>query len=442
MKSVKDVLKSGQEKEMKRVFLDQSSQISEDRRSYQKPGDKIGLELECHIADRETLDLAPEYVRNSLTTDHGNTFGKELGASQLEIRTEPLTTHKNIFEELSENLKSSQKLAISLVGGKYTILNMGFHPLAPFNPAQRSETEEKYELVPNFHNEYESELVRKFFQHGIDLGDAGIMGLANSVQCNLEAQSLGDAVDKQNRSFHISPYIWALASNAKFVGGRDVGFEDIRMKAWEVSHDTRDLEEVLNETPLRVGLPKDYDGTIEEYFARITDHPFILSHTDAAFEIGIGLNWNDTRIKFNRDSKTAIVEFRPISTQPTVEENIALMAFYVGRLLYSQKTGEKLLPMQLVNYNREEVMKYGLDSRLYSYEGDRIKLVEFKSIAERELKNAELGLISQGISPYKFEILRSRLQNGNPSNNLSRIIHSRGYNTKSVRESTKEICRI
>ncbi|MBT6995528.1 hypothetical protein HN865_03060 [Candidatus Woesearchaeota archaeon] len=442
MKSVKKVLESEQEKEMRRIFLDQSSQISEDRRNYQKPGNKIGLELECHIAEKETLDLAPESVRNSLTTNHGNTFGKELGASQLEIRTEPMITDKDVFEILYEDLKSSQKLARSLIGNDYTILNMGFHPLAEFNPAKRTSTEEKYKLVPDFHNEYESELVRKFFQHGVDLGDAGIMGLANSVQCNIEAKSLGDAVDKQNRSFHISPYIWALASNAKFVGGRDIGFEDIRMKAWEVSHDTRDLEEVLSETPIRVGLPKDYDNSIEDYFRRVAEHPFILSDKDHAFEIGIGLNWNDTRIKFNRNSKTSIVEFRPISTQPSTQENIALMAFYVGRLLYSQKTGEKLLPMQLVNHNREEVMKYGLDSRLYSYEGNRIKLVEFRNIAERELRNAELGLLSEGMKKYGFNILKKRIQNGNPSNKLSRIIHSKGYNTKSVRESTKEICGI
>ena len=100
MKSVKKVLESEQEKEMRRIFLDQSSQISEDRRNYQKPGNKIGLELECHIAEKETLDLAPESVRNSLTTNHGNTFGKELGASQLEIRTEPMITDKDVFEIL------------------------------------------------------------------------------------------------------------------------------------------------------------------------------------------------------------------------------------------------------------------------------------------------------------------------------------------------------
>jgi len=43
---------------------------------------------------------------------------------------------------------------------------------------------------------------------------------------------------------------------------------------------------------------------------------------------------------------------------------------------------------------------------------------------------------------YGFNILKKRIQNGNPSNKLSRIIHSKGYNTKSVRESTKEICGI
>jgi len=442
MKSVKEVLESEQEREMRRIFLDESSQISQDRKNYQKPGNKIGLELECHIAEKETLDLAPEEMRNSLTTNYGNTFGKELGAAQLEIRTKPIITNKDVFEVLTDNLTTSQQLARSLIGNKYTLLNMGFHPLAEFNPAKRSETEEKYKLVPNFHNEYGGELVRKFFQHGIDLGDAGIMGLANSVQCNIEAKSLGDAIDKQNRSFHISSYIWALASNAKFVGGKDIGFEDIRMKAWEVSHDTRDLEEILTETPLRVGLPKNYDNSIEEYFSRIVQYPFILSDKKNAFEIGIGLNWNDTRIKFNRNSKTAIVEFRPISTQPTIEENIALMAFYVGRLLYSQKTGEKLLPMPLVKSNREKVMKYGLDSRLYSYEEGRIKLLEFRNIAERELKNAELGLTSEGITSYGFELLRNRIKKGNPSNELSRIIHSKGYNTNSVRESTKEICGI
>jgi hypothetical protein len=265
-----------------------------------------------------------------------------------------------------------------------------------------------------------------------------IRPLSNSIQCNLEASSFEDAIDKTNRSFAIGPMAVALASNARFLEEKDTGIADIRMIAWEKSHDTRTALETEQGKITRIGLPGLYYLDLRDYFQRVPCYPFILHDPEHAFQIGIGLNWRDTRIKFIEDS--VVVEFRPVSTQSTVKENIAIMLFYLGRLQWSSQHKEPLLDLKLVEQNRDQAMYFGLNSKLWTHKDKKTELLPAEIALDLELKRAVSGLKSFGFSSddinYYFEVLHKHLaEKESPSDKLAQRFYKYYSSDCSKKES-------
>jgi len=133
---------------------------------------------------------------------------------------------------------------------------------------------------------------------------------------------------------------------------------------------------------------------------RVASHPFILHSPENALKIGIGLFWQDTRIKIIDDS--AVVEFRPVSIQPSVREDIAVMLFYLGRLQWSKMTSEELVPIDNVREQRALAMQVGIQP--------------FLETLPLELQRAQDALSASGMSgeelkPF-FDILDQRVRNG------------------------------
>lgn len=154
-----------------------------------------------------------------------------------------------------------------------------------------------------------------------------------------------------------------------------------------------------------------------------------------ALQIGLGLNWKDTRIKIMGDS--LVVEFRPISTQKTPEENFAAMMFYLGRLLWSQNNQEDLLPIELVKINREEAMYKGLNGKLWIHTDTGIERFDTRDIICKEIDKASQGLehydLFDDTMLYAYEILYRKASNLNSGDiikkmrqdNLQRDMNSR-----------------
>lgn len=409
------------ETEMKSAFRLSVADVLARRDSFiKRPGAlKIGFEMEASVIFPDGRPV-PEAVRNSIKNEvpHAD---PELGAQQIEWRTDPITiTESNGLSELiTQAVERDTEMATAAAHHGAHILRVGTQPFIPFPEIVRTD-KEKYRKVPDFHNEHR---FRKDTKVGraeqVNMNDAAVVALLNSLQCNLEASSLEDAVDLTNRSLMIGPLVVAFSGNARFLEGRDTGFNDIRATAWEVSHDTRTEEERKRNKGLRIGLPEDYFLNIEDYFSRVGSHPFILHSPENALRIGIGLFWQDTRIKIIEDS--AVVEFRPVSIQPTVQEDIAVMLFYLGRLQWSQMTGEELQPIDVVREQRAVAMQIGIQP--------------FLETLPFELQRASDALIAKGmkkeeLQPF-FNILQQRIQNGKaPSDILAeRVRHAGGVIT-------------
>ncbi|PIP66861.1 MAG: hypothetical protein COW93_03375, partial [Parcubacteria group bacterium CG22_combo_CG10-13_8_21_14_all_41_9] len=121
-----------------------------------------------------------------------------------------------------------------------------------------------------------------------------------------------------------------------------------------------------------IGLPQRYYRSVKDYFEQIKYYPFILDDPISMahpFDVGLGLCWRDSRLKFFREKRTIAVEFRPISLQPTLWEDVAMMFFFIGRLAWSQYNQESMLPMCLVQANKEQANNHGLNSYLWRQKG-------------------------------------------------------------------------
>src|SRR3989344_5687809 len=439
-----------QEKEMRETFDVQVQDLLASIDRFQKNGDslRVGLESEIAIHARSS-DSELVQKRDAIIADNSDFTDVELGASQIEIRTPPIdllstngmSSLTGIYKQRFFNvLDSARKHGVG-------ILRIGANPFLPTIKTPRTD-KPKYRLVPDFYNRNRDPYLDTMIGLGknqINIGDAAIVSLFQSFQVNLEANSLADACDKMNRSLVIAPYLLAFSGNARYLKYQDTRIQDVRMIGWAASHDTRtfcdtefqDLrilswEKSFDVRPkrtkewqneLRVGLPSRYFRNIDDYFQRVGSFPFILSAPDSALAISVGMTWLDTRVKFIGDS--AIVELRLPSTQPTIDEEIVLMLVYIGRLHYSQMTGEMLLPMTMVQENRLSAMLYGLERPLWflSKNGSFAKLPAKEGLMV-ELERAVAGLNHLELSScLEDEILDTMLNLGSPSSRLATLLN-------------------
>ncbi len=423
------------ESEMRLAFSGRAEEIlRQESRFIKKSGNlRVGLEVEYSVLSEEFFQ-ATELCRNQIVKSNPDFADVELGAAQLEWLTAPLYLNQEGLNALGDIfIDNEEKIKESAREQNVYLLRTGSNPFVLIPEIKRTH-KAKYQQVPDYHNNNKrwglNTKIGVDENSVVDVRDAAITALMNSVQCNLEASSFEDAIDKANRSFAIGPMAFAIAGNARFLEEKDTRIVDIRMIAWEKSHDTRSALETEQGRITRIGLPGLYYKNLRDYFQRVSCYPFILHDPEHAFQIGIGLNWRDIRIKFIEDS--LVVEFRPVSTQPTVRENIAIMLFYLGRLQWSSYHKEPLLDLRMVEQNRDQAMHFGLDSKLWTHKDRKTKHLPAEIALNLELKRAANGLKLFGFSnkeiSYYFDVLHERLvKRETPSDRLARQFYS--YNS-------------
>lgn len=351
----------------------------------------------------------------------------ELGALQVELRTPPISVAAGI-SSLHESYKTIYERFLALAhANRVSALRIGANPFLQTIGAIRSK-KEKYARVPDFNNHFrrhELDTIIGLRGNRVDIGDATIISLFQAFQVNLEARSLDDAVDLLNRSLMISPFLLALAGNARYLECTDTGYNDLRIHAWEISHDIRTIEDLHIGLKGRMGLPEKYFTGIEDYFERLRRFPFILYSEDHALQIAIGLAWLDARIKFIHNS--AIVELRSLPTQPTIKEELVLTAFYLGRLTFSQITNEPLLPFSLLEENRITAITQGLCGTYWHESNGVIARDSGICVLEKEIDKAQIGWNTRwNTCGEHFELLYKILRIGSPSDRLAQTLRNKG----------------
>ncbi|MEK7608355.1 MAG: hypothetical protein AAB495_02155 [Patescibacteria group bacterium] len=417
--------------DMKAAFEDRVEQILGDPERFvaKDGGIVVGLESEVGFFGSGMTEEEIHERRKGMIESLDTGLDIELGGCQGEFRTEPHDLSLGVNPLLEDLKNGDSKVRTAAQRAGLSVVRAGVNPIVPLVKAFRSPEKEKYRLVPDFNDAHRNTAHPFVGIRGVRVPvDASCVSAFQAFHVNLRARSLTDAVERMNRSLMISPALVALGGNARFVKHgsvvADTGMNDIRMLAWQRSHDTRTKGEFARGWSWRGGLPESYIKDMRDYFERISRHAFILDDPDHALEIATGLAWLDARIKFIKSN--VIVELRSLPTQPTVEEEIALFLFYLGRLFSGEMRQERLLPIGLVRANRNVAMHEGLSGSYWMWEGDGVRLVSGTEMIERELVLAEWGVQSSAIpwneaEPY-FISLRERVLDGSPSDRLSRAL--------------------
>src|SRR3989344_3196470 len=237
------VLMSQQERDMLESFNVQAKDLLASKDRFIKNGHRVKVGLESELAIHAMLSNS-ELVqkRDAIIADNSDFTDVELGASQIEIRTQPIdllstngmSSLTGIYKQRFFNvLDSARKHGVG-------ILRIGANPFLPTIKTPRTD-KPKYRLVPDFYNRNRDPYLDTMIGLGknqINIGDAAIVSLFQSFQVNLEANSLADACDKMNRSLVIAPYLLAFSGNARYLSNKDTRIQDTRMMSWEISHDT------------------------------------------------------------------------------------------------------------------------------------------------------------------------------------------------------------
>lgn len=409
IEDVPQLLEGKELEEVHEAFQEQVKEIEQNPSKFENSEElKAGFEVEYTLLDPEN-EQASEEARDKIK-DEEDFLDSELAASVIEARTDPVSGPESL-EEFEQELHEKEDRTAELAAEKgFDLLRYGTNPFPTVEEFERSGGEgTRYELFANFLDEARNDgMVHDRFgiDEFFDPRDIHYSGMIASTQTNLQAESLDDAVEKANFGYMFAPFAEALGANARIMEQKDIGISDLRMPVWEDSADFRKDEEFGQEAP-RAGKMESYIGKeggqdIEDYFERLD--PIYVSHDpDAALGQAIDNNWKDINIKFTDDA--ALVELRPFSIQPTVQEDLALSAFMMGRIAYAQDEeihgpgGEDLLDISKVNRNRYTAMHNGLDEKLYDSSGNQRQATE---VIRDELEYARQGLDSLAVDYEGF----------------------------------------
>lgn len=434
------------EQQMRAGFIKSAEEVLDSAEAYQRTTDQlfVGLEIELPLVD-QALNPAVQAARDAIVGRHAHYASVELGSHQLELINNPALDILDVGIEALEKdfeLRLSQ-LRIDLAQHNLRILRLGCFPFCSVEALPFTQGYTKYERCPQWHRQHQQISQRSIWAPSlqVDVSNPYVVSLMNAVHVSVDASSFDDAIDKLNRSLMISPLAIALGANAQYLNCTDTGFADVRFAAWEYSHDTRLAAERSAGRRTRIGLPRRYYTSVAEYLQRILSYPFILNDPvslERPFEVGSGTYWRDARLKFFRDKHTIAVEFRPIALQPTLHEDLALTAFFLGRLTWSQVAAEPLLSLKKVQWNKRQAERHGINCTLYGlHDGNVIRSTSI-SILKEELTRSEQGLRHLGMSAADsrvlLEPLHDRLQLGCPAEQLSHRVewHEKRSNPSSA----------
>jgi hypothetical protein len=359
---------------------------------------KFGLEIEFSITDKDGY-LKPqtaEYISNKLSK---HPIVPELGSYQIELNPESEILKKECFKkyyeitqkhrEKLETYTKKQDLKLIPSGLPFNINSIDFHNPIIFTKKSRYQVSAKY-----FGQENKNGCTLPFKNNEkINLpGNSGLT-IINELHIHLQTLNKKEAVDLFNISQMLTAPLISLGANSGIINGKELDNKEQQIKIFEESEGLYDGEK---NTP-RVGLYPGYLKNIEEYFNKILAFKPLYYPLDnqpsTAFELMIGKYFGWTRLRIGRIPHEHIrIEFRPLSTQPTIIENISIAEFYIKTLLLIFINKKTLLPKKYLHENMNESIKNAMNAELYWDLGQGILKYQVTKILENlisEIKEDE-----------------------------------------------------
>ncbi|MFX1562191.1 MAG: glutamate-cysteine ligase family protein [Promethearchaeota archaeon] len=307
-----------------------------------------GAEFELFLVDDTTGHPVSETIRDSIIAlcekemqKIGADITQELGGCAVEIRTPPVEVKPGFATNVCRVVGHSFN-CLAKVSQLFRVIPLGAGTLGCEN-IPLTTTKEKYRRVPAYHNEHRRRSASlRLGSTQTELKGAESIAATGSIHINIAATDPEEALSIANSGLAFDGLTTAIHANAPVISGAVVPYQDVRIEAWERTHDTRDPRAVVAGQSSRVGLPSDYFHSLRDYFDNVLINPILLDVPDeVALATKIGTSWWPVRMKF--PNNLLLVEWRMPSAQPSARETSAAWVF-LGGLAEAGRAGIVKLP--------------------------------------------------------------------------------------------------
>ncbi|WP_242158020.1 CBS domain-containing protein [Aestuariivivens sediminis] len=403
---------------------------------------RIGAEQEFCLVDEQYEPTSSSLdVLKDLNDPH---FTTEIGNFILEVNLDPIILNDRCFSSLHKQLKSAMQKAKTVAKAHQSkIVLAGIMPsiilenisLDKMTPMKR------YEVL----NEAITKTRREDFNihiKGVDelnlLHDSVMLeGCNTSFQMHLQVNP-HNFVDTYNWAQAIAGPVLSACTNSPILFGKEL-WSETRIALFTQSIDTRTNSYVLNENQSRVSFGMDWQrGTITDIFknnisrfrsflttAYIMDSVDMIHNGEIPKLKALNLHngtiypWNRVCYGVYNDKPHLRIENRYIPSGPTLVDEIANLAFWVGVMTGKPKKYNdihKIWDFKDVKNNFFNAARYGMATQFY-WNGKYISSHDL--ILDELLPMAYKGLYSVGISPedaeFYLKVIKDRVKSHNGS---------------------------
>jgi len=339
-----------------------------------------GIEIEFSIID-DTNQLQPNTSLQFSTLAPDHPIVPELGSYQIEINPDPVkidtTTFSRIYGQVQKARCELEKIAQQ--HGKNIIpIGLPFYLDSEFLKKSDIITDKnRYLVSASYFGGLNKQGTRVDYQDGGHFflpGDSGVT-VINELHVQLQAINLHDLIKLFNYSQMITAPFVAIGANSGITNGKILENIEQQIDIFEKSEGVYDG---IKGVP-RVGLFPGYISEISDFMdIALSYKPLYIpddKSASTAFELMLGIYYGWTRIRYGLEPTPHWrIEFRPLSSQPTMIENIALSEFYVKTLLSLINNNVQLLPQEYLVANFKEAIKHGMNSKIYWDLGQGLEL--------------------------------------------------------------------
>ena len=347
--------------------------------SFENGKRNFGIEIEFSLVDTNNI-LVPKSAQAICNALKEYPISTEYGSFQIEINPLPMTVTKQSYKKLYdltqetrkkiEAIANEKKIQLIPIGIPFSVDTIDFHSKNIVTPSPRYLISTKYFHRVNKTGSY------LYFSDGKNTNLPGNSGLSiiNELHVHLQALNRTDLISLFNYSQMITSPFVSLGANSGIVNSKELIYRDFQISIFEQAEGIYDGPPNIP----RTGLYPGYINTIDDFFNAILDFKPLYYPDDGlnstAFELIIGKYFGWTRIRFGKNPSSHLrIEFRPMSSQPTIIENIALAEFYTNTILGLIKDNHTLLPDKYLKNNLYSAMKFGMDAKLFWDMGEGVK---------------------------------------------------------------------
>jgi gamma-glutamyl:cysteine ligase YbdK (ATP-grasp superfamily) len=371
----------------------------------------VGIEIEgCLLNDKGRPIDASALIEKSLNTKYPLDY--EYGKCQFEFKTYPLS-----FYELSKINEITQDFIEgleNLVRRTYPNQNvipvfLGGNPSPIFTDETIITNKPRYKKISDWQSTFpDAQMDGQTFKSNL-IGTA-IQGF----HFHLQGKNADYTAHMFNHILNLIPSSILLGANSRLIAGRIYSMYEPRVFLF-------DQAEGQNS-----GFPaiSKYLDSLDEYVDYVASRQPVLASNYYELEKE---RHDDVRIRITDESYR--VETRILSVQPTAQELICMIEFFIGYLHHTISEQRPLRPLSDIREERMSVIRSGFNAQ---------GVFDFTQSIRLELDFAKKGLYDLNVNPEFLDILYRRLESKTPVGELVVNMWDKKFNG-SLEETTVEV---